>query len=395
MVRAVVDPPSSVDRRETLRVGLSPDGRPPRATAGGARSVLVAALAGLLGAGALAGGLFAAGLVHRAGGVTTVVERQSAPAASTRIAEPNATRVYAAAAPGVVDITARVLTRVDTPFGPRTESGTATGAGSVIDTRGHILTAEHVVSDATSLSVKLQDGTVRGAKVLGRDSATDIAVLKIDPSGLTLHPLVLGSLRGLAVGDPLYAIGDPFGYARSLSSGLISGLDRTIEAPNGFTVAHAIQTDAAFNPGNSGGPLLDSNGRLIGVVDQIATGHTRTETNTGVGFAVPVDVVRSVLTQLEQGATPRHAYLGVGAADGTPTGALVQMLPAGSPAAGAGLKPGDVILTFGGSKIAGVGDLVAAIAAHRPGERVTLTVVRGTKRLTVQVTLATQPSQAS
>ena len=357
------------------------------------RIVLPAIVAGLLGAGMLVAGLFAVGLVHRAGGVTTVVEQQSAAATSVKAPGTTASRLYAAASPGVVDITARVVTQVNTPFGPTAQSSTATGAGSVIDAAGRILTAEHVVADATSVTVKFRDGAVRSAKVLGRDSATDIALLKIDPSGLALHPIALGSLKGLSIGDVLYAIGDPFGYVRSLSSGLVSGLDRTIEAPNGFTVAHAIQTDAALNPGNSGGPLLDAQGRLIGVVDQIATGGSRAGTNTGVGFAVPVDVVKSVLSELERGITPQHAYLGVAVGDASPAGALVQTVQTGSPAASADLKAGDVIVALDDSKITGSGDLVAATATHRPGDQVTLTVERGAKRLTRQLTLATQPNE--
>jgi len=372
------------------------DGRPPTRAARGVQMALVAVLAGLVGAGALAGALFATGAIHRAGGVTTVVEQQPAAAAGTlSAAERKASRLYAAAAPGVVEITAQIVTQVDTPFGPRTESGTATGTGSVIDAQGRILTAEHVVANATSVSVRFQDGTVRLAKALGRDPAIDVAVLEVDPAKLTLHPLALGTLKGLAIGDPLFAIGDPFGYARSLSSGLVSGLDRTIEAPNGFTVAHAIQTDAALNPGNSGGPLLDTRGRLIGVVDQIATGTSGDTTNTGVGFAVPVDVIKSVLPQLERGKTPQHPYLGVSAADATPTGALVQSVRAGSPADGSGLKAGDVILTLDGARITGVSDLVAAIAEHQPGDRVALTIERGTRQVTLQLALAEQPSQAA
>jgi putative serine protease PepD len=200
-------------------------------------------------------------------------------------------------------------------------------------------------------------------------------------------------LASLKVGDSVFAIGDPFGYPRSLSGGLVSGLDRTIAAPNGFTVAHAIQTDAAFNPGNSGGPLLDARGRIIGVADQIATGGSPAETSTGVGFAVPVDVVAAVLAELELGVTPAHAYLGVGAADATPSGALVQQVASGSPAAAAGVKVGDVIVALGAKKIAGVSDVVAATAAHKPGDHVTVTVRRGDERLTLPLVLGKQPVQ--
>jgi S1-C subfamily serine protease len=351
---------------------------------------LVAACAGLLGAGALAGLLFAVGAVHRAGGTTTVITQPVQPS-RLGTAELQAATVYARAAPGVVEIRAQVVTEVQTPLGPRRETAVQAGSGIVLDGKGHILTAEHIVEGASSVTVTFQDGVAREADVVGRDSAIDTAVLSVDPSGMTLHPLTLGSVKSLQVGDPLFAIGDPFGYVRSLSSGLVAGLDRTIEAPNGFTVPHVIQTDAALNPGNSGGPLLDAQGRVIGIADQIATGESRDETNTGVGFGVPIDVVTAVLPQLRRGETPAHPYLGVVAADGTPTGAVAQAVRPGSPAAAARVRIGDVILAVGATKVSGVGDLVAAVAARRPGDRVTLTVRRDSKRLALDVTLGRQP----
>jgi putative serine protease PepD len=351
---------------------------------------LLAVCAGLVGAGAAVGLLFAVGAVGRTTREVTTVMQAQVPTVSSA---GSAAELYAAAAPGVVDISAHVVTQVQTPFGPRSETATESGAGSVVDLRGDIVTAAHVVEGATRVSVKLADGSTRKARVLGRDSAIDVAVLKIEPSGVVLHPLVLGSLRSLRIGDRVFAIGDPFGYARSFSNGLVSGLDRTIEAPNGFLVAHAVQTDAALNPGNSGGPLLDVRGRVIGVVDQIATGGTGAETNTGVGFAVPVDLVKSVLSQLELGRTPVHAYLGVAASDATDGGALVQSVRKGSPAA-AGLKAGDVIAALGVTKISGASDLVAAVAAHRAGDVVTLTVRRGARQFSVRLTLSKQPATA-
>ena len=358
------------------------------------RLVLVAVSAGLCGAGVLAAILFAAGAVGRAENPTTVIPQQAQMSASGAT-ELQPSGVYASAAPGVVDITAHVVTKVQTQFGPTSESAVATGSGSILDRKGDVLTAEHVVAGAKSVTVKLQDGTVRKAKILGRDSSIDIAILKIDPSGLTLYPLQLGSSRSLRIGDPIFVIGDPFGYARSFSGGLVSALDRTIVAPNGFAVAHAIQTDAAINPGNSGGPLLDIQGRLVGVADQIATGTSGTATNTGVGFAVPVDVVKSDLSQLERGLTPTHAYLGIGATDATPIGALVQSVTAKSPAADAGVEKGDVIVALDATKITGAGDLVAAIAGHHPGDRVTLTIERASNQVSVPLTLTKQAAQAT
>ncbi len=359
---------------------------------------LTALISGAAGAGLL--------LVTGAGGSTTSTTiTQAAPttAASetTGATTLNASALYADTAAGVVDITSRGVTAsggAASPFGgPGGQSGgtaTATGTGFVVDGKGNIVTAAHVVDGASSITVKFQDGTTRTAKLLGEDNATDVAVLSVDPSGLTLHPLTLGSSASLNVGDQLAAIGDPFTYERSLSTGIVSGLDRTISAPNGFTVAHAIQTDAAVNPGNSGGPVLDAGGKVVGIVDQIATGGS-SDTSTGVGFAVPIDLVRSELPQLEAGQAVKHAYLGVStsSADTSNPGALVQSVTTGGPADKAGLRAGDIVTALGTAPIKGTNDLVATIAGHRPGERVTATVRRGSQTIKVTVTLGTQPSQ--
>jgi putative serine protease PepD len=306
--------------------------------------------------------------------------------------------LYASAAPGVVEITAKESSQSSNPgpFPQAPSQATATGTGFVIDGDGHILTAAHVVDGASSITVTLQDGTTRTATVLGKDNSTDAAVVKVDPSGLDLHPLKLGNSGALQVGDELAAIGSPLGYAESLSTGVVSGLDRNIQAPNGFTVAHAIQTDAALNPGNSGGPLLNAAGDVIGIADQIATNGS-SDTSTGIGFAVPIDLVKSELSQLEAGQSVQHAYLGVGTGNtqsGTP-GALVASVASGSPAADAGLRTGDVITAVDSNQIKSGDGLVAAIAGHNPGDHVTLTIHRGSQTSDLGVTLGTQPSQAS
>lgn len=362
-----------------------------------ARAPLVALTlaAALAGAGALAVVLFGVGAIDRHERVTTVAGT-AAPGAPAR----SVTALYARAAPGVVDVSAHVVVQEETPFGPRSLEGTRTGTGVVVDREGRILTAEHVVAGASSITVRFQDGRSRKARLLGKDSATDIALLQVvDTSGLALQPLTLGSVESLRVGDPVFLVGDPFGYARSLSTGVVSALDRTIVAPNGFTVAHAIQTDTAMNPGNSGGPLLDKSGNVVGIADQIATGGSQDTTNTGVGFAVPIDVARSALPELERGVTPAHAFLGVAATDGTGSGgrggALVQSVHAGGPAAVAGLEVGDLVVAVGASRIEGAGDLVAAVAAHRPGDRVRLALLRDSKRLSLDVTLTRQPTTAA
>ena len=311
--------------------------------------------------------------------------------------------VYSRTAPGTVDVTVQATTSVNTPFGLQQERATSMGAGIVIDGRGHILTAAHVVAGAGSVSVAFQDGMARGAKVLGADDSSDVAVLQVSPAGLSLYPASVGSSRSLAVGDPVGVIGDPLGFDRSLSTGVVSALDRTIEAPDGFTIAHSIQTDAALNPGNSGGPLLDARGLVIGIADQIATGanqfgRSSTETSTGVGFAVPIDLAKAELTQLERGEHVNHAYLGVSTSTvttGSRQGALVQAVQSGTPAAKAGLRAGDVIVAFNGAAISSANDLIDALAAAHAGAKVTVSVARGSERVTFAVTLATQPEQTS
>ena len=389
-------PPSPPDDREP------PAGPPPRPGARGPRRraiALLVVLTAILGGGAGAGLVLATGA---GGGTTTTTVTQAASATSETSSTAgalNASTLYAYTAAGVVDITSRGIASSSgggSPFGGPSQSSTATGTGFVVDGKGHIVTAAHVVQGASSISVKFQDGTTRTAKLLGTDEATDVAVLSVDASGLTLHPLALGSSAALGIGDQVAAIGDPFTYERSLSTGVVSGLDRTISAPNGFTVAHAIQTDAALNPGNSGGPVLDASGQVIGIVDQIATNGS-SDTSSGVGFAVPIDLVKSELGQLEAGKTVHHAYLGVATstADSATPGALVQSVTSGGPAADAGLRSGDVVTSIGTSAIHGTNDLVAAVATHKPGDRVELTVRRGSQTVELTAILGTQPTQAT
>jgi putative serine protease PepD len=369
-------------------------------------------LAALLAITALVGGGVGAGLVAATGGgdsTTTIIEGAATPAASVSNTSNNsgglnAKALYAAAAPGVVDITAKgTTTGSSQPFSPFGGGGqqsqtTATGTGFVVDQQGHIVTAAHVVNNASSVTVTFADGTTRSAKVLGQDNATDVAVLQVDnTSGLTLHPLRLASSASLGVGDQVAAIGDPFGYARSLSTGIFSGVDRTIQAPNGFTVAHAIQTDAALNPGNSGGPVLNAAGQVVGIVDQIATNGSADQ-SSGVGFAVPSDIVSSELSKLEAGQHVGHAYLGVETSDIASTGTAgvpIAGVSGGGPAGNAGLRTGDVVTKIGNATIKDQNDLVAAIATHQPGDRVPVTVRRGSHTVTVTVTLGTQPTQTA
>jgi putative serine protease PepD len=360
---------------------------------------LAAVASGLIGAGALAAILFATGAVDHGTSVVKPLVINSRGAAGSPLDAP---ALYVATAPGVVDITAQTTSEVQNlvnPSDPSRERTTATGTGIVLDGRGNILTADHVVRRASSVTVTFSNGTTRTARILGQDASTDVAVLHIDPAGLTLHPLALGNASALQVGDPVAAIGDPFDYQRSMSTGIVSGLDRTIQGLNGFSVGHAIQTDAAIDPGNSGGPLVNARGQVIGIVDQIATGNSGAETSTGVGFAVSIDVAKAELAALEHGLRVSHAYLGVATAPAVGTssgnGVLVEAVATGGPAAKAGVRSGDVIESVGGKQLRGVNGLISTLASARPGQRVTLGILRGSRHLTLHVTLAGQPSNAS
>jgi S1-C subfamily serine protease len=365
--------------------------------------------AGTIVAAWLAGGLLVVGVLFATGSLTgssaTEVTTVKQAAATTPVADTSggdttaAEALYESTSPGVVEIKS-VISGVESqasPFGrePEQSESSATGSGFIVDEEGTVVTAAHVVDEASSVKVILQDGTVRSAEVLGVDDATDIAVIRFDPEGAELQTLELGDSSSLKVGASVAAIGAPFEYAWSFSTGIVSGLDRTIQAPNGFTVSHAIQTDTAVNPGNSGGPLLDAEGDVIGVVDQIATDGSADQ-SSGVGFAVPSNLVASELEQLEAGETVEHAYLGVstGTASGETAGAQVAEVVQGSPAAEAGLQHGDIITALGEEAIASTEDLVAAIATREPGESVILEVERGSQKTSLKVTLGTQPAES-
>ncbi|MCW2980731.1 MAG: hypothetical protein JWO14_2458 [Solirubrobacterales bacterium] len=359
------------------------------------------------------------------GGTTKVTTVQQAAATTRAVADTTSTAddaesLYAETSSGVVEIKSTISGSSSeeseagaSPFGksgsgrggeegfgisPEGESGAesmATGSGFEVDEEGTVVTAAHVVDEASSVEVILQDGSTHKAEVLGIDDASDLAVIRFDPEGAELHPLELADSSDLNVGASVAAIGAPFEYAWSFSTGIVSGLDRTIQAPNGFSVAHAVQTDAAINPGNSGGPLIDSEGKVIGVVDQIATDGSADQ-SSGVGFAVPSSLVSAELQQLEAGETVEHAYLGVATASTTEgvDGATVAEVVQGSPAAKAGLVEGDVITELDGEKIAGTEELIAAIAAAQPGDTVKLEIERDSKSSEISVKLGTQPAES-
>jgi S1-C subfamily serine protease len=299
---------------------------------------------------------------------------------------------------------------------PTEQRGEATGSGFVIDHNGDILTNAHVIDGAVKVTVQFGDNKSVDAKIVGKDVSSDIALLKVDPDGLDLHPLSLGSAKDVQVGDPTIAIGNPFGLDRTLTTGVVSALQREIRAPNGFKIDNVIQTDAAINPGNSGGPLLDATGRVIGINSQIETGGSGGG-NVGIGFAVPIDTARKELTQLKKSGNVQRAWLGVSSltVDGSlaqlnlpvKTGALVQSVQKGSPADKAGLKGGDISAQMGGSPIQlggdivtkvdgkpvnGSDDLASLVENKKAGDTVTLTYFRGKEQKTADVTLGKRPA---
>ena len=291
--------------------------------------------------------------------------------------------IYRRVSPGVVYIAST------------TAQGQASGSGWVYGTDGTIVTNDHVVEGARNVSVRFtENGDPIDAKVVGTDPSTDVAVLKIDPSKVEggVKPLLLADSKQIEPGQPAIAIGSPFGLQGTVTSGIVSALGREIKAPNGFTISGVIQTDAAINPGNSGGPLLDETGRVIGINSQIATNGTNA--NSGVGFAVPIDTVKTVVPQLKADGNIARAWLGVSTSDAAPRdGALVQDVT-GAPAQKAGLQQGDLILSFDGRTIATASDLGQAVLTRKPGDTVKVVVQRNGSRETVSVTLGTRPNDA-
>jgi putative serine protease PepD len=336
---------------------------------------------------ALAAGA-AGGFVARGSSTTHVTTTvTTARAVASRSLSVN--QIYRTAKNGVVEITATSGSSGSTfPFGQGNEGSSAVGSGFVYDSAGHIVTNDHVVDGATSVTVRFADGTKRSATVVGTDASTDLAVLKVDSLPSSATPLTLGSSSTLEVGDGVVAIGSPFGLEGTVTSGIVSALGREITAPDGYTISGAIQTDAAINHGNSGGPLLDLSGRVVGVTSQI---ESDSGGNDGVGFAVPSDTVRTVVDQVIAGKSVAHAYLGVQIA-GTSSGARVAQVQSGSPAAKAGLRAGDVVTAVDGRSIASADALRAAIDASKPGETKTLTIRRNGQTKKVTVKLGTRPA---
>jgi putative serine protease PepD len=296
--------------------------------------------------------------------------------------------IYRRTQQGVVDITVDTSQGTATPGGSR--ASRAEGSGWVYDGKGDIVTNQHVVNGATSITVTFPDGKSYKGRLVGSDSSTDLAIVRISAPSTELTPLQVGNSDAVQVGDPVVAIGSPFGLPGTVTSGIVSALHRSISAPNNFTIANSIQTDAPINHGNSGGPLLNDAAQVIGVNAQI---QSDSGGNDGVGFAIPSNTVRSVAAQLIAGKTVAHAYLGVSVRDSSsPPGAELARIFPGTPAAKAGLKAGDVITSIDGKTIGGESDVSDAIGQLKPGNKITITYERSGKSATATVILGTRPS---
>ena len=395
--------------------------------ASAARPLAALAAASLLGGGVALAGAWALGAFDDG---TTVVEAtpirtqqagSTSPTGSTSI---RVADIYRQNAPGVVQITSTSRGAAGTdPFGNAVpgQAQSALGSGFVIDKEGHVVTNYHVVQGASKIEVSFSNQDTVKAKIVGTDPSTDLALLKVDVDAKALTPLSLANSDQVEVGDPVVAIGNPFGLERTVTAGIVSALQREVRAPNNYTIDHVIQTDAPINSGNSGGPLIDAQGRVIGVNSQIETANGGGG-NVGIGFAVPSNTVKSVVAQLVEDGRVDRAFLGVTLQDVSADVAGVLRLPAdkgvlvgsvkpGSPAAKAGVEGGttqvvvagesyqlggDMIVAVDGKKVSSVDALREAIAAHKPGDKVQLTVVHANgKKETISVELGRVPDSAT
>jgi S1-C subfamily serine protease len=397
------------------------------------RTRIAGGAAALCAAAALGGGA-AIGVAAALGDLSTTTtvrefQPQVASAAATAPARSalSINDIYRRAAPGVVQVTSTSVVTLPAdpffgnPFFPQQQQQRSLGSGFVIDKAGHIVTNYHVVQGAKQISVSFSNGGTMKATVVGTDPSSDLAVLKIDASSRALTPLALGDSDAMSVGDPVVAIGNPFGLDRTVTAGIVSAIQRAITAPNGYTIDHVIQTDAAINHGNSGGPLLDGRGEVIGVNSQIETGDSGASGNVGVGFAIPSNTVKTVIAQLIREGRVDRAFIGISATPITrdlarvfrlpvARGLLVQSVEPGSGAAKSGLKAGrtqvvlagetyelggDIIVAAGGSPVSSLNRLRDVVATKKPGDKLSLVIYRGNSRHSLEVKLGRQPATRS
>jgi S1-C subfamily serine protease len=397
--------------------------RPPR---GLKRAVPLLIAAGLGGGAALAGAEVT-GVLDDSPTVINTVEslEPSAPVAFAENRRLSVSDIYERSGPGVVQITTTTVRRIDTdPFFnalgfPQQRRQKALGSGFVIDKAGHIATNFHVVEGAETVEVSFSNRDSVKARVVGTDPSTDIAVLEVNVDAGALTPLDLGDSDRLQVGDSVVAIGNPFGLERSVTAGIVSALHRPLTAPNDFTIDDVIQTDAAINSGNSGGPLIDARGRVVGVNSAIATGNTGAQGNIGIGFAVPINTVRDVASQLIERGKVEHAFLGIGVQPvdrevsrlfdlPVKRGLMVVRVYDSSAADKAGLRAGtdevvvsgesyllggDTLVAIDGRELATGEDLRDAISARKPGDKLTIEAYRGSEKRSFEVTLGRQPAR--
>ncbi len=372
--------------------------------------------------------LLVTGVVKSSGGGTVTVERTTSSPIVSKTSEDGGNTVdeiYKADGNGVAFIESTIPAEQTESLNPFLEpesrgGGTATGSGIVFDNKGHILTNNHVIEGAARIQVKIgASDHAYTAEVVGTDPASDLALLKVNAPAKELDPLPLGDSSKMEVGDPVVAIGNPFGLDRTVTSGIVSALQRQIQAPDGFSIDNVIQTDAAINPGNSGGPLINAAGEVIGINSQIETGGNGSNGNVGIGFAIPINTAKEVIHELETKGSVEHAYLGIEGGTITPQlakavnlpveeGVLIQSVEKGGPSDKAGIEGGstratiggaeinlggDIIVEADGKKISNMEQIIELVNQKKPGDEVTLKLLRGGKEKTATVTLGTRPAK--